>query len=326
MESDRRGAGLLARYLDHLAVEKGYAEATCRAYGKDVEQFAEHLERLGVDLDVPESVGKDHVRGFLAGLHRAGVKKSSVARKLSSLRGFFDFLVRQDTLAASPMAGLRNPKQDKRHPKALNVDQALALLEAKLSPDPEGLRDLALAEMLYGAGLRVSEALSLDIDDFDPASGFVRVMGKGGKERLAPLGRTALSRLARYVGQRGALLGDAKERALFLGLRGGRLDRRQAARIVQNLAGLAGLPQRISPHTLRHSFATHMLEAGADLRSVQELLGHERLSTTQRYTHLNLQHLMQTYDKAHPKARDKRDPSTAGHSSPDEGAVANKKK
>ncbi len=224
------------------------------------------------------------------------------------------------------MAGLRNPKQDKRHPKALNVDQALALLEAKLSPDPEGLRDLALAEMLYGAGLRVSEAFSLDIDDFDPASGFVRVMGKGGKERLAPLGRTALSRLARYVGQRGALLGDAKERALFLGLRGGRLDRRQAARIVQNLAGLAGLPQRISPHTLRHSFATHMLEAGADLRSVQELLGHERLSTTQRYTHLNLQHLMQTYDKAHPKARDKRDPSTAGHSSPDEGAVANKKK
>jgi len=326
MENEPRGARLLARYLDHLAVEKGYSGATCRAYGKDVEQFAEHLERLGIDLDAPKSVGKDHVRGFLAGLHRAGVKKSSVARKLSSLRGFFDFLVRQDVLAASPMAGLHNPKQDKRYPKALNVDQALALLEAKLSPDPEGLRDLALAELLYGAGLRVSEALSLDIDDFDPASGFVRVMGKGGKERLAPLGRTALARLARYVGQRGALLGDAKERALFLGLRGGRLDRRQAARIVQNLAGLAGLPQRISPHTLRHSFATHMLEAGADLRSVQELLGHERLSTTQRYTHLNLQHLMQTYDQAHPKARDKRAPSTAGHSSLDEGMVGNKPK
>ncbi|EPR39354.1 Tyrosine recombinase xerC [Desulfovibrio sp. X2] len=235
-------------------------------------------------------------------LHRAGTKKSSMARKLSSLRGFFRFLRTVGEVSATPLAGLSNPKQDKRHPRALNVDQALALLEAHVDPDPAGLRDLALAELLYGAGLRISEALGLDVEDIDPSLGLVRIMGKGGKERLAPLGTQALTRIARWIEQRGALAADARERALFVGQRGARLDRREAQRIVQRLAGVSGLPQRISPHTLRHSFATHMLEAGADLRSVQELLGHERLTTTQRYTHLNMQHLMQTYDKAHPRA------------------------
>lgn len=301
------GAGprpaLLSRWLDHLSAEKGYSDATLAAYGRDLAQFAAFLGGRGLSLDRPEDIQKDHVRGFLATLHRAGTGKSSMSRKLSSLRGFFTFLRRLGAVSTSPLAGMSNPKQDKRHPQALNVDQALALLETQLAPDPEGLRDLALAELLYGAGLRISEALGLDMDDFDPSLGLLRIMGKGGKERLAPLGAKAMQRMARWLEQRGALARAASERALFLGLRGGRLDRREAQRIVHKLAALSGLPQRISPHTLRHSFATHMLQAGADLRTVQELLGHARLSTTQRYTHLNMQHLMQTYDKAHPRAK-----------------------
>lgn len=307
--ADKSPPALLSRWIAHLGAEKGYSEATLAAYGRDIMQFAEYLRERGVSLDDPEMVSKDSVRGFLATLHRAGTRKSSMSRKLSSLRGFFAFLRRVGAVSTSPLTGMANPKQDKRHPQALNVDQALALLDTQIDPDPEGLRDLALAELLYGAGLRVSEALGLDVEDFDPSLGLLRVMGKGGKERLAPLGTKAMQRMALWLGQRGALARDARERALFLGLRGRRLDRREAQRIVQKLAGLSGLPQRISPHTLRHSFATHMLEAGADLRTVQELLGHARLSTTQRYTHLNLQHLMQTYDKAHPRAAkdDKKD-------------------
>ncbi len=301
--ADPARSGLLSRWLDHLGAEKGYSPATLAAYGRDLAQFAAHLAERDLSLDRPGEIGKDHVRGFLAGLHRAGTQKSSMSRKLSSLRSFFAFLRRVGAVDASPLSGMSNPKQDRRHPKALNVDQALALLETQLPPDPEGLRDLALAELLYGAGLRISEALSLDVTDFDPSIGLLRVMGKGGKERLAPLGGKAMQRLALWLRQRAALASEAREQALFLGLRGRRLDRREAQRIVQKLAALSGLPQRISPHTLRHSFATHMLEAGADLRTVQELLGHARLTTTQRYTHLNLQHLMQAYDKAHPRAR-----------------------
>lgn len=290
-------------FLVHLDVEKGYSQATVRAYGRDVEQFERFLARRDRSLGEPEAVTRDDVRAFLADLHRAGIRKSSMSRKLSSLRSLFRYLRKTGLAKDNPMAGVGNPKQDKRHPKTLNVDQALAVMEAKAGSGPEGLRDLALAELLYGSGLRISEALDLDVDDIDPGSGILRVMGKGRKERIVPLSDASVRRLKAYLAQRHAFPAEPAQRALFLGSRGGRLHRVQAARIVSRLALIAGVPETISPHTLRHSFASHLLQSGADLRSVQELLGHKRLTTTQRYTHLNLAQIMRTYDTAHPRAK-----------------------
>jgi len=294
-------------FLAYLEVEKGYSAATIRSYGTDLEQFELFLKRAKRSLEKPGRVTRDHVRGFLADLHRQQLSKSTVGRKLSSLRAYFKYLMRHKVVAKNPMAGIRNPKQEKRHPQLLNVDQAVSMMEAAIEPDPEGLRDLALAEVLYGSGLRISEAIGLDLNDVD--SDVIRVVGKGNKERIVPLSDAAVKRIRRYMEQRhGLLKDDYSEQALFLSVRGAkRLNRRQANRIVAKLARLAGLPKDVHPHMLRHSFATHMLEAGADLRSVQELLGHENLTTTQRYTHLDMQHIMQVYDQAHPRSAEKDD-------------------
>lgn len=295
----------LADFIDYLFVEKGYSEATINAYKRDLHQFNAFLQQKTLSLRTPGNLSRDHIRGYLAEMHRGRLGKSTMARKLSSLRSFFRFCLKRRLIHSDPCAGVSNPKQDTIHPKTLNVDQALAVMEVSVSADPKGVRDLALAELLYGSGLRISEALNIDLNDLDLGEGVVRVLGKGGKERLAPMTAVGCRRLARYIDQRGAFSRDPAEQALFLGLRGRRLQRREANRIVERLAKAAGLPQDISPHVLRHSFATHMLESGADLRSVQELLGHARLSTTQRYTHLNLSQITQVYDKAHPKAKKK---------------------
>ena len=289
---------LVRGFLAYLEVEKGYSDATTCSYS--TEQFADYLKRLKRDLEKPKRINRDHVRGFLAEMHRRGLAKTSMGRKLSSLRSYFEYLKKHKIIGKNPVAGIRNPKQEQRHPQMLNVDQAVSMMEAVIEPDPEGLRDLALAELLYGSGLRVSEAMNLDLNDLD--SDVIRVVGKGSKERIVPLSRAAVKRIRRYMEQRHALLGDDySEQALFLGVRSGkRLNRRAANRIIAKLARLAGLPKDVHPHMLRHSFATHMLEAGADLRSVQELLGHENLTTTQRYTHLDMQRIMQVYDSAHP--------------------------
>lgn len=308
----------VAMFLAHLELEKGYSPATVAAYGKDVMQFEELLSRKGLSLALPQKISKREVQSFLAELHRLGMNKASVGRKLSSLRSFFRFCARMRLITLLPTQGIGNPKTDKRHPGMLNVDQTFALLapSGKDSPPDKGggdlpakhdenpscaARDLFLAELLYGSGLRVSEALSLDIDRVREDSESIRIQGKGGKERLAPLTDTAREALARWFDMRPQMAAEG-EKALFVGVRGRRLNRREAQRIIESLCLRAGLPQAISPHGLRHSFATHLLEAGADLRSVQELMGHSRLSTTQRYTHLNLAHLMSVYDKAHPKA------------------------
>lgn len=306
-------------FLVHLEMEKGYSPATVAAYGKDVMQFEALLLRKGLSLSAPETVTRREVQAFLAELHRQALSKSSMGRKLSSLRSFFRFCARMRLVKTLPTEGLGNPKTEKRHPDLLNVDQAFALLDADRKAAPPGggpppasgigderqkalhIRDLCLAELLYGSGLRVSEALGLDTGRVNPET--VRVLGKGGKERLAPLTDTAREALDAWLGAR-PLLAPPGERALFVGVRGKRLNRREAQRIIAELCRRAGLPQPVSPHGLRHSFATHLLEAGADLRSVQELLGHARLTTTQRYTHLNLAHLMAVYDKAHPKSGD----------------------
>ena len=292
-------------FLARLGVEQGASANTLAAYGRDLRQLQAYLETKNLSLDTPKDITKHHLRGFVADLHRQGTAKSSVARKLSSVRKFFSHLRKAGVVNANPAEGLKNPKQDKRQPKALNVDSALALMAAKVDPDPEGLRDLALAELLYGSGLRISEALGLDLMHVDLAQAVVRVMGKGSKERLAPLSQPCVDRLRAYLDQRTAFAHEPSEQAVFLGLKGKRLSRRQAGRILDKLAALAGLPQHVHPHLLRHSFATHLLEGGADLRSVQELLGHARLSTTQRYTHLDMAGLTRIYDKAHPRAKKK---------------------
>ncbi|MBG0791052.1 MAG: tyrosine recombinase XerC [Desulfovibrionaceae bacterium] len=303
----RNQPGELVRgFLAYLSVEKGYSEATVRSYGTDLDQFQAFLSTRKLTLERPGRIDRDHVRAFLAEMHRRRLSKTSMGRKLSSLRAYFKFLMRHKQIVRDPMAGIRNPKQEKRHPQVLNVDQAVSLMEAGVTPDPEGLRDIALAEVLYGSGLRISEAIGLDLNDVD--SDVIRVVGKGSKERIVPLSDAAVKRIRRYMEQRHALLSDYSEQALFVSVRAGkRLDRRQANRIVAKLAKLAGLPKDVHPHMLRHSFATHMLEAGADLRSVQELLGHENLTTTQRYTHLDMQRIMQVYDQAHPLAGAKKD-------------------
>ena len=355
-------------FLAHLELEKGYSPATVEAYANDVLQFEDTLSRQGLSLAEPANVTRREVQRFLADLHRQGMSKSSMGRKLSSLRSFFRFCARMRMVAALPTEGVSNPKTEKRHPDILNVDQAFALLDAPVkaagahgeprpaakktsragSPAAAGVppkagktalpagpgatgsgvagasaagsgaaeaeppseqeqamraRDICLAELLYGSGLRVSEALSLDAGRLSAETESLRIMGKGGKERLAPLTDTAKTALAAWLSLRPALAPPG-ERALFVGVRGKRLNRREAQRIIESLCRLAGLPQPVSPHGLRHSFATHLLEAGADLRSVQELMGHARLATTQRYTHLNLAHLMAVYDKAHPKAKE----------------------
>lgn len=295
-----------AGFLAWMRIQKGYSGATLAAYAADLAQFQEMLQKRGLSLDAPRLIAKDHVRQFLAALYRAGTAKSSMARKLAVVRGFFRHCIRLRLAETNPADGVRNPRQEQRHPKALNVDQTFALLAA---PGPQAsteaeraahARDMALAELLYGSGLRISEALQLDAADADLRSGIVRVFGKGSKTRLAPLSDAAVDALRLWLSKRVVLAGP-EEAALFVGARGSRLHRRQAARIIADLCRRAGLATVISPHSLRHSFATHLLEAGADLRTVQELLGHSRLTTTQRYTRLTLEHLMDVYDKSHPR-------------------------
>ncbi|WP_045210840.1 tyrosine recombinase XerC [Desulfonatronovibrio magnus] len=292
-------------FLAHLDIEKGYSTATVSAYGSDLSQFEQFLKEKGKTCDKPHEVVRKDIHGFLTSLHKSKQSKSSMARKLSSLRSFFVFLLKYKKISDNPCQGISNPKQDRPQPSFLNVDQAINLMDAEGDPSPRWLRDIALAEMLYGSGLRVSEAVGLNMDDVDQSRGMVRVLGKGRKERLTPMTEAAVERVRQYIRQRSAFNPDPREQALFLGLRGKRLNRREAARIIDKLAGEAALPERISPHGLRHSYATHMLQSGADLRSVQELLGHSRISTTQRYTHLNLDEVTSVYDKAHPKSGNK---------------------
>lgn len=301
-------------FLVWMEVQKGASPATLKAYGSDLAQLAEFLRGQDADLGRPETVTKRHIQAYLAWLFRLGDAKSSMARKLAAARSYFRFQQRSGAVAENVAAQVRNPQQEKRHPRALNVDETFALLDTDQKTGQAGAesaeaerllcRDLALAELLYGSGLRISEALGLNIDDVQLSSRVLRVMGKGSRERLAPLSDTSCESLKSWLDER-PLMALPDEPALFVGSRGSRLNRREAARIVERLCRRAGLDFTVSPHSLRHSFATHLLTAGADLRSVQELLGHSRLTTTQRYTQVSLEHLMEAYDKAHPKASKK---------------------
>ncbi len=300
---DGEKPGAIQSFLDYLLAQKGYSSSSISAYNTDLNQFNAYLlRRAALDLGVPDRVGRSHIHGFIRDLHRKGLSRRSVARKLASLRSFFRHCLRTGLVQTDPAAGVSNPRQKQQHPRFLNPDQAKSLLENEEGQAPCSRRDLALAELLYGSGLRISEALGLDLEDIEPGRGILRVRGKGGKERLVPLTDTCIKRLKAYLDVRLAFQPAPGETALFLGQRGKRLQRRQANRIISGLSQSAGIQESISPHILRHSFATHLLEGGADLRSVQELLGHSRLSSTQRYTHLSLARLSQLYDDTHPRS------------------------
>ena len=292
-------------FLEWLRVEKGYSPHTVASYGRDLHEFADHL---GHDARV-ETIDAKGVRSFVYALHGRN-QGSSVARKLSALRTFFRYLKRQRILAHDPVTGVAMPKLGRHIPVFLTVDEVFTLME---TPGPEeafGARDRAILEMLYSTGMRVAEIAALNLDRLDFSSGMVRVIGKGNKERLVPVGNPALSALESYLPQRTWLTAERvrrgqppEDQAVFLNSRGSRLTARSIERLVKFHAERAGIAARVTPHALRHSFATHLLEMGADLRTVQELLGHASLSTTQKYTHLNLDHLTEVYDRAHPLAK-----------------------
>ncbi len=295
----------LAEFLRHLALEKNASAHTVKSYREDLTQALDFFRgRLPRDAVRPDRLTTRLVRAYLAWLHEQGYARTTVARRLAALRSWCRFLCRQGTLSTNPADGLRGPRQEKKLPHFLGEQDLLRLLEAPPADTPLGLRDRAILETLYSAGLRVSELTGLNVGDVDLDSGLATVRGKGKRERLAPLGEPALAALKTWLAQRELALGTAARTpdAVFLNKRGSRLTSRSVGRLLEKYLAHAGLDPRTSPHTLRHSFATHLLDRGADIRSVQELLGHRSLGTTQIYTHVTTNRLRDSYHKAHPRA------------------------
>ncbi len=291
-------------YLKHLHLDQNCSPETIRAYASDLGEFAAFAAKeLGGEAD-PRRADRLLIRGFLGRLHERGVKRSTVARKLAALRSFFRYLKRLGKVAGNPAEAVSTPRQERRLPKQLSVGEMSHLLEMPDDSAPLGARDRAILELLYASGLRVSELTALEFDDLDLGEGMVRVRGKGRKERLVPVGSQAVKAIRKYLRRRSELEprpGSGKD-ALFLNFRGTRLNVRSVRRILNHALESAAITRKISPHVLRHSFATHLLDAGADLRSIQELLGHASLSTTQKYTHVSTDRLLKAYGKAHPRA------------------------
>lgn len=293
--------------LSVLASERGVSPETLRAYRSDLRQYAAFLaEGEGLPPDAPASAiarrllsaGHLDIRGFLAALKARGDKKSTMARKLAAVRTFYRSLWRDGRIPANPARAVATPKQDKPLPRVLSVDTAKALVESPTGRTRDAARARAVLETFYSTGARLAELTALNVGDIDREAGVVRLWGKGRKERIVPIGSRALAAIDAYQ----AMRRDGASGALFVGATGLRLSSRTIARIVKTGAREAGAPDA-GPHTLRHSFATHLLEGGADLRAIQEMLGHASLGTTQRYTHLTADHLMKVYDEAHPRAK-----------------------
>ncbi|SDS94293.1 site-specific tyrosine recombinase XerD [Jiangella sp. DSM 45060] len=296
-------------YLDHLAVERGLAANTLASYRRDLRRYTEFLRDRG--RDAPEKVEEEDVTAFLRSLRegsesRVALSATSAARTVVAVRGLHRFLHREGLSDGDPAGGVRPPTPPRRLPKAIPLAQVERLLEAASAGEgPRVLRDRALLEVLYGCGARISEAVGLDRDDLDAESGTVLLRGKGGKDRVVPLGSYAWEAVDAYlVRARPALVGTGRGTpALFLNARGGRLSRQSAWTVLRTAAARAGLSTTVTPHTLRHSFATHLLEGGADVRVVQELLGHASVTTTQVYTLVTVDQLREVYVAAHPRAR-----------------------
>ncbi len=302
----------IQQFIHYLSAEKNASVHTCRGYQRDLKEFEEFLKREEPGLfpaERPEWGRVDRVllRKYLSVLHRRN-RRSSIARKISTLRSFFRYLKREKVVSSNPAKAVATPKVEKPLPTALTVDEAFQLLDfpdllSKEVPDQEAkmrnLRDRAILELLYSSGLRVGELEGLNSKHLDFGLGIVRVMGKGRKERIVPIGEKAMEALKSYLELRGDMEGETP---LFLNQRGGRLTSRSVERLVKKYTKAAGIIRKVSPHSLRHSFATHLLDAGADIREIQEMLGHSSLSTTQRYIHLSPGKLMEVYDKAHPRS------------------------
>lgn len=291
------------RFKNFLTSERNYSEHTVRAYTTDLLEFASFLEKrqaaVGEKLDI-SGVEEIDIRAYVAWLYRRN-SRTSISRKLASVRSFFEFLLREGVVQNNLAKLVPTPKGEKRLPSFLTVDEIFKLVD---TPKKDGVldsRDRAMLELFYSSGLRVSELVGIKLDDLNLAGSMVKVLGKGGKERIVPLGSKAVEALQLYLLKREEL--NSKEDFLFLNSRGYRLTSRSVGRIVKKYAVISGVPKNVSPHVLRHTFATHLLGGGADLRAIQDMLGHKSLSTTQRYTHTSVERIMDVYDKAHPRAR-----------------------
>ncbi len=295
----------IERFLQYLKVERNASSLTLKSYREDLEQLAGYLTDARGAAPEPQSLSTLDLRGYVAAMHDANYAKTTIARRLASLRSFFRFGQRDGWTKGNPAKPLRNPRQPRDLPHFLSTDDIIRLLETPAANSLAGLRDRAMLETLYSAGLRVSELVGLNDDDLDRAAGIVRVRGKGRKERLAPIGSYARNAIQSWleVRQLAPALKKSASPPVFTNKFGNRLTTRSVGRLLEKYLKQAGLDSRTTPHTLRHSFATHLLDRGADIRSVQELLGHKSLATTQIYTHLSTAGLRKAYDKAHPRAR-----------------------
>jgi integrase/recombinase XerC len=317
---------LVGEFVLHLQHNMKASPQTVRCYRADLREFEEFLKTGLLPRGSVSLTSLDHhaIREYLSFLHERGVSRATVARKLASLRSFFRHLMRQERMAVNPAAQVSTPKLERRLPRALSEAEVESLLDNAFGATPLDLRDRAILELLYASGVRVAELVGADLGDMDMSGavgdGILRVLGKGRKERLVPIGSKAVRALLAWLKARPRLVpgpeqagrgrarggGDARD-AAFLNARGGRLTDRSVRRILNTRLRAAAVRQRVSPHTLRHSFATHMLNAGADLRSIQELMGHSSLSTTQRYTAVSTKRLLEVYDRAHPHSGRKSD-------------------
>ena len=301
---------LIQKFVEYLRSHRGYSTHTIRNYQIDLKQFLDFLARerdsTGQKNEVLkiETVDFRTIRNYLGHLHD-GYKKTTIARKLSTIRSFFYFLEKRGLGKDNPAADIPTPKLGRYIPAYLQVDDMFRLLEGPDRAKPLGLRDLAILEVLYSCGIRVSELAGLNLTSVDFDQRLVKVLGKGNKERIVPIGQHALKALNQYleatISLRKRVIGNRQDSPLFINFRGGRLSTRSIERVIKKYEREQGLMTEITPHALRHSFATHLLDGGADLRSVQELLGHASLSTTQKYTHVSLDRLMAVYDKSHPR-------------------------
>ncbi|HVW45834.1 MAG TPA: site-specific tyrosine recombinase XerD [Solirubrobacterales bacterium] len=305
--ADARFRSLTLDFLSYLELERGLSRNTLNAYRTDLLQYGEYLSAHKLDaLQVrPAEVGEFLAELATGGPERPPVSSATIHRKAACLRSFYKHLRRDELIGDDPTAGLTAPRRSKKLPHVLNYAEVQKLLAAPAGAEPTALRDRALLEVMYACGLRASEVIGLEMADVDLHEGFVRARGKGSKERLVPIGRQAIMAIRAYLrGGRPELLHGREEPRLFLNFRGGPLTRQGLYKIVQRHARAAGLDGKMSPHTLRHSFATHLLSNGCDLRAVQEMLGHADIATTQMYTHLSGERLKQVYYEAHPRAKD----------------------
>ncbi len=288
------------RFLAHLRDERRLSHNSLKAYQRDLSQFHNHLQERGEDF---LQLTAHHLRDFVAQRHRKGAASGSIQRNLSAIRTFYSYLIREQEIDYNPATGVSAPKGERRLPATLDVDQMDSLLAGD-EDDPLLIRDHAMFELIYSSGLRLSELANVDCRDINFSDSTIRVLGKGSKERVLPVGRKAQEVIRQWMTARQQMAAE-KEQALFVSRRGSRIAVRTIQQRLEQLAKNSGMERRVHPHMLRHSFASHLLESSGNLRAVQEMLGHENISTTQIYTHLDFQHLAEVYDRAHPRAKQK---------------------